>query len=396
MTRNASTVSDTITDEFHNPTDHRWRDAERQELSRLMHLMDTDDRTSEPDPCSVIDLHSSPDHLPLSFVYSTRSNGSPRARAVYQARALYTVSRSARRIQHASNNPRKTTRSRALVDRGANGGIAGPEMRLICWTDRYVDLSGIDDHTLEAVHVGSFAAIVKTHLGNRIGIWHQMASMPTGKTIFSSVQLEASRCSVQEKSPLVTGTTPTIITPDGYIVPLSIHQGLPYLRLRPPTDAEWSSLPKITFTTDNEWDPKCLDSNVPDDWYERTDDFSAYLRDSQFLEDGTMKESVIHDEQPNELPEPSDIESHYVDRSMIKSYLHQQIRDELDDVFVYNFVDNHTFEHRLTGSERREVLEILKRPRRSTAKYSPSPSQSPSRSGGRTSRKSKSPSKRNE
>ena len=50
-----------------------------------------------------------------------------------------------------------------------------------------------------------------------------------------------------------------------------------------------------------------------------------------------MKESVIIDDPADDLPQTSNIEIHRVDRSMIKNYLHQ-IRDEVDDVFIYNFV----------------------------------------------------------
>ena len=36
----------------------------------------------------------------------------------------------------------------ALVDRSANGSIAGQEMRIIAKLDKTIDLSGIDDHTV--------------------------------------------------------------------------------------------------------------------------------------------------------------------------------------------------------------------------------------------------------
>ena len=36
----------------------------------------------------------------------------------------------------------------ALVDRGANGGIAARDTRVLDWLDRKIDLSGIDDHTV--------------------------------------------------------------------------------------------------------------------------------------------------------------------------------------------------------------------------------------------------------
>ena len=155
-------------------------------------------------------------------------------------------------------------------------------MRLICWAKHSVDLHGIDDHCVAAVRVGSFAAVIKTHLGERIGIWHQMASMPHGKTLLSPVQMEAHRCSINEKSPHITGRTPTVIDPNGYITPLSIEQGLAYMALRPPTDREWMDLPKITFTTDIEWNNRLLDAPIPSDWYDNSDQSSRCLRDKIF------------------------------------------------------------------------------------------------------------------
>ena len=291
---------------------------------------------------------------------------------------------------------KRCTRSlRALVDRGANGGIAGPNMKLVRWSGGTVDIHGIDDHRVSATRLGTFSAVIRTHLGERIGIWHQMASMPFGKTILSPIQMEFHRVSVNEKSPHVTGHTPTLITPDGYITPMEIYDGLAYLQLRPPTDHEWETIPKITFTTDLKWKSKSLDASIPDDWYDRQDRFNVYLRDSQFTENGDLKESVVQDEQPDDMPERDDTEAARVDRETIRCYLHNRIQPELDDLFIYNTVGRTVHEHRLTRAERREVHDALTRPRRSSAKYStpsgPKPSQQPHRSGGQ---RSKSTSKR--
>ncbi len=46
---------------------------------------------------------------------------------------------------------------------------------------------------------------------------------------------------------------------EGYNIPLSYHAGLPYMDLRPPTDAELHSLTHIILTSDAVWDPSCLD-----------------------------------------------------------------------------------------------------------------------------------------
>jgi hypothetical protein len=50
----------------------------------------------------------------------------------------------------------KTTSSHgALVDRGANGGIAGSKVRIISTTGRTVDITGIDNHQLIKIKIGT-------------------------------------------------------------------------------------------------------------------------------------------------------------------------------------------------------------------------------------------------
>ena len=55
------------------------------------------------------------------------------------------------------------------------------------------------------------------------------------------------------------------VPPDGRIIPLAIKSGLPYLQLRPFTDAELHdpSLPQITMSFDLNWDPSVLDFEYP-------------------------------------------------------------------------------------------------------------------------------------
>ena len=268
---------------------------------------------------------------------------------------------------------RQHKRSRALVDRGANGGIAGPEMRHIAWAGRAVDLSGIDDHTLRSVQVGTFGALVRTHLGERILIWHQMAHMPDGRTILSAGQMEARGTTVNEKSPKTTGRTPHFISSSGYIVPMAIRAALPYIELRPYTDDEWRTVPHIEMTQSKTWDPTILDAPIPDDWYEKQEKFSSYIRDNIFTEDGDLKEAVVEDEHEGRQ---DDLVSSRVDRDAIKAYFHNVVRDECETHFWYNDVDGELFEHLPTKLERkemdhrrariREVNDARTRPRRSS------------------------------
>jgi hypothetical protein len=124
----------------------------------------------------------------------------------------------------------------ALIDRGANGSIARRDMRVIARTDRSIDLSGIDDHTVRNLTlVTAGGGVVATPQGDIVLIVHQIADM-TGdsRTILSAGQLEAFLgCKVFKKSPRITQSTPFLVTPGGYRLPMSIRKGLPYIRMRP-------------------------------------------------------------------------------------------------------------------------------------------------------------------
>jgi hypothetical protein len=52
---------------------------------------------------------------------------------------------------HASNVGRRG----ALVDRGANGGLIGNDVRIMCTTDREVDVSEIDNHQMNNLRIAT-------------------------------------------------------------------------------------------------------------------------------------------------------------------------------------------------------------------------------------------------
>jgi hypothetical protein len=64
---------------------------------------------------------------------------------------------------------------------------------------------------------------------------------------------------VNDKSINVPGGLQRIQTLDGYIIPLSIKDGLARLSIRPYTDHEWDNLPHVILTSELEWDPSVLD-----------------------------------------------------------------------------------------------------------------------------------------
>ena len=158
----------------------------------------------------------------------------------------------------------------SLIDRGANGGVAGSDVRVFVTTDRAVNVQGISGHQVTDLKIVSAGGIVQTQKGPVIAIFNQYAHIGTGKTIHSSIQLEEFGLKVNEKSVQVPGGLQRIETPDGYVHPIRIKDGLPYVALRPYTDEEWKTLPHVHWTRDSDWDPAIFDHEFDDDdeWYD--------------------------------------------------------------------------------------------------------------------------------
>ena len=153
----------------------------------------------------------------------------------------------------------------SLVDRGANGGLAGVDMRVITTSPyRSVHVEGIDNHQVRDVPIVTAGGVLHTNHGNVIGIFHQYAHINKGASIHSSVQLEAYKQDVNDRSKRTPGGLQRILTVDGYEIPLTIRNGLPYLNIRPYTDHEFDTLPHVIMTSDNDWDPSILDCDQTD------------------------------------------------------------------------------------------------------------------------------------
>ena len=86
------------------------------------------------------------------------------------------------------------------MDRGANGCIIGSNMTILDRTDRYIDLTGIEDHTVRELNVVEAAGVVHTHRGNVIVHVYQGAYMPDGKSILAPLQIEAFGGTVIDKA----------------------------------------------------------------------------------------------------------------------------------------------------------------------------------------------------
>ena len=76
--------------------------------------------------------------------------------------------------------------------------------------------------------IGTCTGVTTTNQGLVVVILHQYAYMGKGRTIHSSAQLEMYKNQVDDCSQVV-GSNQYIQTFNGYIIPLDIQDGLPYM-----------------------------------------------------------------------------------------------------------------------------------------------------------------------
>ena len=142
-----------------------------------------------------------------------------------------------------------------MVDRGANGGLAGADMGIIQKTDRKINIVGIDDHKLTGLEVVTAVALFDTQNGPVIGIFHEYAHLGKGRSIQAAGQMEWFNCKVDDRSKIVGGAQ-RIETPDGYVFPLSIKSGLVYMH------DDHQQYPHVLITSPDIWDAYVLDHGI--------------------------------------------------------------------------------------------------------------------------------------
>lgn len=215
----------------------------------------------------------------------------------------------------------------SLVDRGANGGIIGNDAIVILQHQRQVDVTGIDNHELNALKIVDASAKATSQHGDVILILRQYAYHGVGRTIHSAGQIEHYKNIVDDKSMKVGGRQ-CIRTSDGYILPLDIINGLPYLKMYPNSRKEWDTLPHVILTSGDDWNPKVIDHDLTNDseWINVLKDLDEGSMNSPFDEYGNYRKR--QPKEPTEkLPpvdEPEDNELNFMECFKIASDLNQR------------------------------------------------------------------------
>ena len=182
-----------------------------------------------------------------------------------------------------------------LIDRGANGGLAGADMRVIHTTPRKINIVGIDDHELTGLNVVTAAALLDTQKGPIIGVFHEYDHLGKGRSIHAAGQMEWFNCQVDDRSKIIGGAQ-QIEKSEGYVIPLSIESGLVYMHsIRIPTDQDLQNYPHVFFTSPDIWDASVLDHEITpsllEDINQHSDD--SLLQDSIFDEYGDLHHRAI-------------------------------------------------------------------------------------------------------
>ena len=188
----------------------------------------------------------------------------------------------------------------SLMDRGANGGIIGDDAVVFHVHSRSVDVTGINNHELNALKIVDAAGKIMSQRGPLLGIFRQCACHGVHRSIHSAGQFEAHRNVAHDRSMKVGGTQ-CIRTNEGCVIPLDIINGLPYLKMQPHTQTEWDTLPHVIFTSGDDWDPTILDHNLSGqpDWCDTLKEVTDGLIPTPFDECGNYRH--------RELPRPATI-----------------------------------------------------------------------------------------
>ena len=143
----------------------------------------------------------------------------------------------------------------SLIDREANGGLAGSDVRILERTGRTVSVTGIDDHELPGLDIVTCAALLHTNHGKVVLTMHEYAYYGRGNTIHSPGQIEGFQNTSDDKSFHVVGKQ-VITFLDGYsIISLHCRTGLMYMNLiGKPKNADLNTYPHVLLTGPHEWD----------------------------------------------------------------------------------------------------------------------------------------------
>jgi hypothetical protein len=158
-----------------------------------MHAIDSGANEEDYPNEETVDPSPEDDHSDTRLINAAKSKGKPIppgdiCRVMSKASTRHV--NLAQTQYHVSFHDSLTVQNLSLIDRGANGGVAGEDVRVIFRTSRTVDIKGIDNHHVRHIGIGTFGGVVNTQKGPVIAIMHQYVLLGKGASIHSPSQLE--------------------------------------------------------------------------------------------------------------------------------------------------------------------------------------------------------------
>ena len=238
-------------------------DPSQEAVSKNASLGATSEHQDESDPVTqfINQAMTTDINHPASDLTSVLSNAKSKTSKKVSLKA--NMHKQEGHILHYLSSRKSTLPGNQLVDRGANGGLAGSDMRILSKTGRHISIMGIKNHELTEIPIVTCAAKFETNDGPIIGIFNEYAFHGKGQSIHAPGQFEHFGHAVDERSVKVDGKQ-CITTLDGRAMSLHIKEGLVYIHsLGIPSDDDMETLPQIIFTSPDTWDPGVLDHLHP-------------------------------------------------------------------------------------------------------------------------------------
>jgi len=165
---------------------------------------------------------------------------------------------------HASKHAIKRSKRGTLADQGANGGMLGNDAKVIFKRNKTVDVTGVDNHELNALPMVDATAKAIADKGPVILVLRNCAYHGLNRTLHSAGQIEWHLNKAHDTS-IKVGGRQVIKTVDGHHIPINIIRGLPCMQMEPNTAKEFDTLPHMMLTQGGEWDPAVPDHMLTDD-----------------------------------------------------------------------------------------------------------------------------------
>jgi hypothetical protein len=175
------------------------------------------DSDAPGDICQVNEAYTTPDTLTVGERTYFLNKGETLTFQGHQYLIQYRVG------QHKSSVP-----VMSLIDCGAHGCVCGDDMTVLKGSKCFVDVRSLGGHWKNQLHIVTAQALIETHKGNVIAIFHHMALLGKVKSILLCLQMEHYGAFVNDKSLQLCGGQQCILR-DGYQIPLTFHNGLCYL-----------------------------------------------------------------------------------------------------------------------------------------------------------------------